>query len=112
MSTRRLFTVLLLLTALATPTVAWAGVINGFGRYLGWGWSDGYHAQSAKPSRGSPRAPAGAYVTPGLPQYAPQYNPQPTPARTGPPVAPSRNALPRAVPLPADARDLRGPSSP
>ncbi len=46
----------LLLTALsAHPTQA--GPLNGLGRHLGWGWSDGYHA---RPYNGH-----GYYVHPG-----------------------------------------------
>jgi len=60
-------TIIPLVLALAAGTfvpAARAHWFSGVGRYLGVGWSDGYHAKNACPPRGAGACPSGSPETP------------------------------------------------
>lgn len=111
MTTRRLIAFCILAAAIAVPAVARAGSFNHIGRYLGWGWSNGYHAQNVA-------VPPPQTNWRGLPygqnphrHYGPYQGPRPS-APQGPyspqgrammnsdgPVSPSHVVDPQIVPM-------------
>lgn len=106
MTTRRLLTFCIIAAALAVPAAALAGSFNHVGRYLGWGWSNGYHSQNSwmPPQtnwRGRTVVPNPSYPGPNYgPRAVREFGPTlPMYPNSSEPVLPSQGARPQVVPL-------------
>ncbi len=90
MPLRSILLLLLVVSILGMTPAARADWLRGAGRYLGVGWSDGYHARNACPPRHNPACPNCQPQVPWWAVPAPQSEPLPHPASL-----PPAGALPR-----------------